>query len=498
MMDRPTESTRFHLAQRYWRDATFLEPFLLPVWQVHLICDQKIALQREPPNGIVEIGPQQRYYSDMGLAISAVPRDHWASGMFFPWNIRANVETIEHIYEETKTTSIDCLPSETPDIYSDPLPHVLDPFMPALWNQRSAPKFAYGPPDLKGKEEKIILLQAEEGEPGEVYEAFVPQGIKVYAIPVYRLMYRATLKSGMAVMDATLPILDVNTFRIDWPLGGIRRHNKIGHHQRRMTGSGYMHPSEIINAAFYPEENIQHLVDSLFEAMWARGPIKPSMWENERIIPEFGPQKDGNVITLSEYNERCILGQDPGPEPTFPIKKVEVASKTSLFNPRNPRNNNKAKSDQQPLDTDSSSTTEERPSRTAASRTLGQSTLLRRRTHYRDQAGIRLGNVKKSIRMSPEEEYVTKLPVFLPDPQGYYATLGISQPAKDFLKSEKRDYIDDLISDRRNKKSFECHPDYGGSHILQRELNEAFYHLESLEKRRQYHARSKGLSSLVR
>nr|XP_018266622.1 uncharacterized protein I303_00597 [Kwoniella dejecticola CBS 10117]OBR88780.1 hypothetical protein I303_00597 [Kwoniella dejecticola CBS 10117] len=453
-----------------------------------------MALQWEPPNGIVEIGPQQRYFSDMGLAISAVPKDHWASGMFYPWNIRANCETIEYIHEQTRETSIDCLPSETPNIYSDPPAHILDPFMPPNWNPHSAPKFAFGPPELKGKEEKIILLQADEM--GDIYEAFVPYGVRVYAIPVYRLFYKATLKSGNAVMDAMMPILDANTFRLDWPQGGIRQvpaalHNKIGHRQRRMTGSGHMHPSEIINAAFYPEDKLQQLVDSLFDAMWARGSINPSMWENERILPELGPQKDGNVITLSEYNEKCIKGLDPGPEPLFPIKRVEVAAKTTLFTPRNPRSTNKSASSKPPPDGNASSAAEDKASSASSSRPLSQSTLLRRRTHYRDQAGIRLGNVRKSIRLSPEEEYVTNLPVFLPDPKGYYATLGISQPAKDFLKSEKRDYIDDLISDRRNKKSFECHPDHGGSHILQRELNEAFSHLETLEKRRQYQADSK-------
>ncbi|OCF59721.1 hypothetical protein L486_02393 [Kwoniella mangroviensis CBS 10435] len=488
MLDRTLESGRLAVARSFWRDAHSIEPFLLPFWQVHLLCDQKSSIQWESPTGSVESGPDFRYYSDIGMAITAVPKDHWASGIYIPWSIRLSTEKMSMLYKQSGG-SLDFLPSESPSIYSHPLSQILDPFMLEIWNPHTAPKFAYGPPDLKGKEERIIMLQGSEET--QFYEAFVPYGIRVYAIPVYRLMYRVGLYRGFGVMDGQMPMMNNNTFRLDWKHGGFRTlipylHTRIGHHHRRWTAPDEMSEPEIVNAAFNPPSKIQELVKALFDGMWNRGSMTPSMWENERILPEFGHARDGNAQTLDEYNKAALKGLPLPPEPRFPIKQTQTASKTSLFNPRN----SKPKTAESSTTTTTSTSTKEERERLTRQYS-GNNTQRRRTLHYRDQAEIRLNNVKRSMKLTPEEEYMSKIKTFLPDPKGYYNVLGIRDPPKDFLKAEKREYIDALISSHRNDESFKAHPDYGGSVVKQRNLNEAFENLETLEKRRQYYAESR-------
>ncbi|WVW81728.1 hypothetical protein I302_103724 [Kwoniella bestiolae CBS 10118] len=489
MLDRTLESGRLAVARSFWADAHSVEPFLLPFWQVHLLCDQKSSIQWESPNGTVEAGPDFRYYSDIGMAIAAVPKDHWASGIYVPWRIKVSADKLVMLYSETEKTrgSLDLLPSETPSIYSNPQKQILDPFMPEMWNPYTAPKFAYGPPDLKGREEKIIMLQGSDE--AEFYEAFVPYGIRVYAIPVYRLMYKVGLGRGFGVMDASMPMMGMNVFRHDWKHGELRTlipylYTRVGHHHRRWTPPDEISEPEIVNAAFKPPSKIEELVKLLFDGMWNRGAITPSMWENERILPEFGPARDGNAQLLDEYNEACLKGWNLPPEPKFPIKETQTAApKTTLFNPRNPRSRT--------AETSGSTVSTKEEQAKVTRQYSGNNTQKRRTAHYRDQAHIRLNNVRRSIRMTPEEEYISKVETFLPDPKGFYKVLGIEDPPKEFLRADKKEYIDDLISIRRGQESLTHHPDRGGTVRAMASLNEAHDKLDTLEKRRQYYAESR-------
>ncbi|WWC85749.1 uncharacterized protein L201_000615 [Kwoniella dendrophila CBS 6074] len=519
-----SQAQRMFAVQATFRDAEWIEPHLIPFWQVHLLCDQKRSFQFELREGYTASGPVQRYFSDIGIAMSAVPRDHWASGMWVPWTIRMSASKLQEIFDSSLQNSI-YLPHSSPKQYHTPMAKQIAPFMEKQWDPLSAPKFAFGIPDIKGKENQIIMLQtsmnpneeeddvSDEYSVQKMYEAMIPYGIRVYAIPVYRLLYKVGLKNGYAVFDAQSPAEDANTFRVNWPQGGVRQVNDttfriMGHYQRRNTDSGELHESEVINASFSKESKLQELISTLFAGMWTKGPITPAAWENERILPEYGDFKEGTAINLLAYSEACIRGFTPSPssrlsvEPKFPIKRKEQTKKSSLFTTRNSTTSStKSNTDsfgeaEYNQSQSQSGQTSSINANTATSRKFkGETNTLKRRTmHYAEQAGIRLGNLKKSIgpeRLSPEMEFMTKLPTFLPDPKRFYKNLGILQPSKDYLSLDKQDYIDDLISEKRNKASFINHPDRGGKVEIQREINEAFANLESLKLRRKYYADSR-------
>ncbi|WRT63654.1 uncharacterized protein IL334_000577 [Kwoniella shivajii] len=490
-MSIPFASGRLVLARRIWNENRLnvlaIEPSLIPFWQVHMLCDQKMAVQVHQLNGLVEPFAESRYNSDIGLAIAAVPRDHWASGVFTPWNIRNSNDKLNRIYEHANHL----LPDESPSIYTT-AGMKSDPMIQKQWDPLTAPRFAFGPPDLQGKEEKIIGLQASAGE---IYsEAIVPYGIKTFAIPVYRLMYKVKLSRGVGIMDAQMPIVDVNTFKVDWQTGGVRPYDEVlahtmGHFQRRMMGDGSQHHENIINAAFDPPTKIADLVKTVFDAMWSRGPMTAAMWENERILPEFGPIKDGNSQSLYDYTLACLLDKKRElTEPQFPIKRSSTTTSSNLFAAR-PPDRSRAKTRSTTAGTSASTpsststVTEDRTSR------YGSSMRTKLDDHYISQARIRADRIRQNMR-APAPSLSTMMshyPTILPDPLKYYKLLEIENPPRDYLNPEKRVFIDAKIAEQFRQLSFKNHPDYGGSAEKMVNLIDANANIETLEKRLNYY-----------
>ncbi|WVQ93855.1 hypothetical protein IAU59_000933 [Kwoniella sp. CBS 9459] len=495
---------RFRLTQLWFDRAQDFEAHILPFWTLTLVCDQTVTTKHFAPNLADYIETPKRVQTGMGLTIAAVGPDHWASGYITPLNIRYLAKDAEDYLNLFPLVDTSSLPSGSARVYSNPVKRC-EPFVSPDWNPSIAPKYALSPPRFTDNEvERIISLQAQTTDYWD--DVWNPKGIKVFAVPTYKLMYKVVLDRGVGILDAQSPISAFNTMAINWLRGGIRPAddflwNTVGIWKRPRTFDRSSDWDGLDSQAFHPESKLNTLFSTIHDAMKRRGPMTPEMWEDERILPDFGLDTKTNVQTLLEWVRGTITGIDERPEPRFPLKaRSGSTGQPSIFASRTRPQPAKTK---QAAPSATSSNTSASPSSAATTsaseppprderRTsrYGTSSVDKRRAYIRARARLAEENVLKSSYLN-NGSLLLKYPRVLPDPKGFYRRLGLYEPGREFLDNRSRATADEKIQDQYFTYSLETHPDRpGGSDvdfIAVKEANEA---LETLEKRIAYYKRS--------
>ncbi|WVR03462.1 hypothetical protein IAU60_000453 [Kwoniella sp. DSM 27419] len=476
------QSTRLKTVQASFPKAARISPHVLPCWVVHLICDQTVAVRYFSPNSPDYVDTPQRYQSEIGLTVAAVPVGHWASGVVYPQNVRTIVGS-QPIMFRNSTTGVELLPSDSPSVYTSPPGN--DPFVPPTWDPNYASRFDLPPPRFTDAEvERIISLQADSYDCWD--EVMDPKGIKVFAVPTYKLVYKVEMSNGdIAIYDCQSPMPAINTYKINWSPGQSRPvdhflSDKIGYWQRFMRPDATLEPHTIRPYPFINVKRIQGLFDTILGAMRRRGPMTPDMWEDERILPALGPMQDGNAQTLFEYTLNTLTDSPDAVEPRFPIAQRSGPSSTNLFTAR-ARATPRAK----PRIMTSAAGTTQTPSAGQAPR-YGASTIEKRRVYLRERARLARNAVHGAMRSPLGSPDVTTLHV--PDPMGYYKELGVTEPDGRFLDEKHAKAVDRLLGEKFREASRVVHPDnlVTGSKEDFQALEAAYSAVETLGQRRKY------------
>ncbi|KAK8845423.1 hypothetical protein IAR55_006136 [Kwoniella newhampshirensis] len=484
------DGQRFARIRRDWPQATQAVPHLIPFWIISLLCDQRAEHRHRSTNGPDYNNVAERFQSEIGFRVAAVREDHWCSGKHFPHSLRFAMDTNDWLAE---TNSGIFLPSPTPNIYTEPLPAGrADPFMNPEWSEMTAPKFALGPPRFeKGEMERIVALQgAFNAEWDEVL--IMAKDIKIFAVPIYRLTYKITLRDGTAYTDGEIE----QSIRVDWPRGQIQPIKEgpfgtIGNQlpQCRPARDGTNRFS--LNSIGPPSRSAE-LMRIVMNAMRRRGPMTDAMWEDERILPLIAPSPVISGQGVQNYVNDHVLGRRTLDEPLYPIKRPQVApTPSSLFSARSSLNYTKrapANSTSSSSSSGSSSrSTGETSSQGSATSRYGPSWAGKRDSYVSSRARLQHERVRQTLR-SPQQASKQKpvYPDILPDPRRYYKILGIDIPRSEMLDVDKREGVDEMISIRYVDLAMKRHPDRGGSTAEMTMLNEANRQIETLERRLAY------------
>ncbi|WVQ76359.1 hypothetical protein IAR50_006024 [Cryptococcus sp. DSM 104548] len=474
-----------HLSQ-IWPDSLYHEPYLIPFWTFTIFNDQMVeAVHR--PTGIVNFSaPAQRLKSEMGLTIAAVSEDHWASGMYFPDWSRQRAHFHSKILENPLSSAAQWIPQDSPNSMIRPTNESYDPFFRTdLYSPLYTPKFALGPPKLEQRDmDKLVESQRFIANDGWEDVFTRVQDSKLFAVPVYRLIYKVHLKDGsIAMCDGELSS-ETHAFRVDWPKGRaqpaegaskFRSLKVVGRLARLIWSESDLHPP----AWRLEPKGTTDVVSTLYNAMRRRGPMTQDMWEESNIVPLLGPRGIPSAEGLKNYGDDFLKNRGIStPEPLYPVKpRGEPQRSSALFKRSTPTAESPKISSPSP-----SSATAKPAARTSSSTSSWNSRSLKdkRDTRFSTYAQKQAERIKVSIGAVAKDRAAWRLTPH--DQRGYYAELGLKASA-DFLDSGKAAEVDKLVKDSFNKLSFARHPDHGGTDEEFHNLIVSRDHVESHQKR---------------
>ncbi|ODN75953.1 hypothetical protein, variant [Cryptococcus amylolentus CBS 6039] len=474
-----------HLSQ-IWPDSLYHEPYLIPFWAVTIYNDQMVeAIHR--PTGYTNFGaPAQRLRSEIGATIAAVPADHWASGMYFGDHARQRTIIHHKILEDPFSRLAQYIPADNPGSLVRPTNDAFDPFFKTdLYSPLYTPKFALGPPKMEQRDmDKVVESQKFVANAGWEDVFTRVQDSKVFAVPVYRLIYKVHLRDGSIAMCDGEISSESHNFRVNWPQGRPQASDSTPK-PRLLRAVGRLgrliwDEMDLLPPTWHlTTKGSTDVVSTIFDTMHRRGPMTQRMWEDGNIVPLIGPRGTASGEELIRYGDDFIKNRGISvPEPSYSIKvRNEPRRSSSLFSSPAATAEPSKPSSPRP----SSSTT--KPAAGTSSTTLSWSSSSlkdKRDTRFSAYAQKQAERIKGSIGAVAKGRAAWRLTPH--DKRGYYAELGLEISA-DFLDPSKAAEIDKLVKDKFNGLSFARHPDHGGTDEGFHNLVLSRDHLESHQKR---------------
>ncbi|ORY34336.1 hypothetical protein BCR39DRAFT_517789 [Naematelia encephala] len=295
-----------------------LEPYLIPFWLVSNLSLYSIyAVNPSSPEYSQPI--EAAFYTNLGLSISAVSPDHWASGLIMRDDTSALYDAI---VEDPEIIHLD-YPLQEYDLgTTDPLNQ---------WDPERAPLFHFSYPILNDREYEFVgqvlgYRMQKDMDTDRPIDASEPS---VYGIPYYRVVYRVQLASGeYGLLDSAEPngrksteIFDFSHFHLTTkPTPGRLNIRDVEKSRQYMP---FFVSGSSIGVYFKADVRFNNKVDELFlRAQRRRGPgIK---WKDPNILPVVSQTGDRtDLIALRTFWAECIprrLNPDAPPQ-FFPVPR---------------------------------------------------------------------------------------------------------------------------------------------------------------------------------
>ncbi|OWZ79247.1 hypothetical protein C366_01969 [Cryptococcus neoformans Tu401-1] len=494
-----TESARAAHLNSIWHNYRYHETHIIPFWTLCILSDLRSEAIHRHTGGQDYANVAQRFCTEIGLNIAAVPDSHWCSGLYFREVLRMRQESIEKILKGSMINLSDFLPSPTPAPYVGDFRNVGAPAPLHDNNQYdpvTSPKFAWGPPRL-GRSDMENIISAHDATFGEWEDIHVRvRDTKLFAIPTYRLLYKMYLSSGeIAVTDGELNDNGHNLM-VDWPKGKAQTSNHVKYNNGLIFSRTWLdHPERGIGYCLMGDQGSSSVVSTLFNAMRRGGPIRKETWEDDKIIPLIGSAAVPHLQSLVEYTGKVLCGQGQAfSEPSFPIeKKATTTSSSSLFSKVDPTIRAKR-----------SVASNVSPASSLSSRLFGPSSLkssawtssgshsTKRQAVYEKFARAKAEKIGSSI-YGPSEQYALRK---LHDRNGYYAELGVENLAVELLDKSKEKEVNSILKEKYYTLCKIKHSDIGGAEEDQVRLNRAYEQVETYEQRRNYQLKPENCPSL--
>ncbi|OWZ30067.1 hypothetical protein C356_06048 [Cryptococcus neoformans c45] len=494
-----TESARAAHLNSIWHNYRYHETYIIPFWTLCILSDLRSEAIHRHTGGQDYANVAQRFCTEIGLNIAAVPDSHWCSGLYFREVLRMRQESIEKILNGSMINLSDFLPSPTPAPYIGDFRNVGAPAPLHDNNQYdpvTSPKFAWGPPRL-GRSDMENIISAHDATFGEWEDIHVRvRDTKLFAIPTYRLLYKMYLSSGeIAVTDGELNDNGHNLM-VDWPKGKAQTSNHVKYNNGLIFSRTWLdHPERGIGYCLMGDQGSSSVVSTLFNAMRRGGPIRRETWEDDKIIPLIGSAAVPHLQSLMEYTGKVLCGQGQAfSEPSFPIeKKATTTSSSSLFSKVDPTIRAKR-----------SVASNVSPASSLSSRLFGPSSLkssawtssgshsTKRQAVYEKFARAKAEKIGSSI-YGPSEQYALRK---LHDHNGYYAELGVENLAVELLDKSKEREVNSILKEKYYTLCKIKHSDIGGAEEDQVRLNRAYEQVETYEQRRNYQLKPENCPSL--
>ncbi|AFR98065.2 hypothetical protein C343_02032 [Cryptococcus neoformans C23] len=494
-----TESARAAHLNSIWHNYRYHETHIIPFWTLCILSDLRSEAIHRHTGGQDYANVAQRFCTEIGLNIAAVPDSHWCSGLYFREVLRMRQESIEKILNGSMINLSDFLPSPTPAPYIGDFRNVGAPAPLHDNNQYdpvTSPKFAWGPPRL-GRSDMENIISAHDATFGEWEDIHVRvRDTKLFAIPTYRLLYKMYLSSGeIAVTDGELNDNGHNLM-VDWPKGKAQTSNHVNYNNGLIFSRTWLdHPERGIGYCLMGDQGSSSVVSTLFNAMRRGGPIRRETWEDDKIIPLIGSAAVPHLQSLMEYTGKVLCGQGQAfSEPSFPIeKKATTTSSSSLFSKVDPTIRAKR-----------SVASNVSPASSLSSRLFGPSSLkssawtssgshsTKRQAVYEKFARAKAEKIGSSI-YGPSEQYALRK---LHDRNGYYAELGVENLAVELLDKSREKEVNSILKEKYYTLCKIKHSDIGGAEEDQVRLNRAYEQVETYEQRRNYQLKPENCPSL--
>ncbi|OWZ49164.1 hypothetical protein J010_01836 [Cryptococcus neoformans] len=494
-----TESARAAHLNSIWHNYRYHETHIIPFWTLCILSDLRSEAIHRHTGGQDYANVAQRFCTEIGLNIAAVPDSHWCSGLYFREVLRMRQESIEKILNGSMINLSDFLPSPTPAPYIRDFRNVGAPAPLHDNNQYdpvTSPKFAWGPPRL-GRSDMENIISAHDATFGEWEDIHVRvRDTKLFAIPTYRLLYKMYLSSGeIAVTDGELNDNGHNLM-VDWPKGKAQTSNHVNYNNGLIFSRTWLdHPERGIGYCLMGDQGSSSVVSTLFNAMRRGGPIRRETWEDDKIIPLIGSAAVPHLQSLMEYTGKVLCGQGQAfSEPSFPIeKKATTTSSSSLFSKVDPTIRAKR-----------SVASNVSPASSLSSRLFGPSSLkssawtssgshsTKRQAVYEKFARAKAEKIGSSI-YGPSEQYALRK---LHDRNGYYAELGVENLAVELLDKSREKEVNSILKEKYYTLCKIKHSDIGGAEEDQVRLNRAYEQVETYEQRRNYQLKPENCPSL--
>ncbi|OXH35547.1 hypothetical protein J009_01858 [Cryptococcus neoformans] len=494
-----TESARAAHLNTIWHNYRYHETHIIPFWTLCILSDLRSEAIHRHTGGQDYANVAQRFCTEIGLNIAAVPDSHWCSGLYFREVLRMRQESIEKILNGSMINLSDFLPSPTPAPYIRDFRNVGAPAPLHDNNQYdpvTSPKFAWGPPRL-GRSDMENIISAHDATFGEWEDIHVRvRDTKLFAIPTYRLLYKMYLSSGeIAVTDGELNDNGHNLM-VDWPKGKAQTSNHVNYNNGLIFSRTWLdHPERGIGYCLMGDQGSSSVVSTLFNAMRRGGPIRRETWEDDKIIPLIGSAAVPHLQSLMEYTGKVLCGQGQAfSEPSFPIeKKATTTSSSSLFSKVDPTIRAKR-----------SVASNVSPASSLSSRLFGPSSLkssawtssgshsTKRQAVYEKFARAKAEKIGSSI-YGPSEQYALRK---LHDRNGYYAELGVENLAVELLDKSREKEVNSILKEKYYTLCKIKHSDIGGAEEDQVRLNRAYEQVETYEQRRNYQLKPENCPSL--
>lgn len=477
-----TESARAAHLNSIWHNYRYHETHIIPFWTLCILSDLRSEAIHRHTGGQDYANVAQRFCTEIGLNIAAVPDSHWCSGLYFREVLRMRQESIEKILNGSMINLSDFLPSPTPAPYIGDFRNVGAPAPLHDNNQYdpvTSPKFAWGPPRL-GRSDMENIISAHDATFGEWEDIHVRvRDTKLFAIPTYRLLYKMYLSSGeIAVTDGELNDNGHNLM-VDWPKGKAQTSNHVNYNNGLIFSRTWLdHPERGIGYCLMGDQGSSSVVSTLFNAMRRGGPIRRETWEDDKIIPLIGSAAVPHLQSLMEYTGKVLCGQGQAfSEPSFPIeKKATTTSSSSLFSKVDPTIRAKR-----------SVASNVSPASSLSSRLFGPSSLkssawtssgshsTKRQAVYEKFARAKAEKIGSSI-YGPSEQYALRK---LHDRNGYYAELGVENLAVELLDKSREKEVNSILKEKYYTLCKIKHSDIGGAEEDQVRLNRAYEQVET-------------------
>ncbi|KIR63721.1 hypothetical protein I312_105329 [Cryptococcus bacillisporus CA1280] len=494
-----TESARAAHLNSIWHNYRYHETHIIPFWTLCILSDLRSEAIHRRTGGQDYANVAQRFCTEIGLNIAAVPDNHWCSGLYFREVLRMRQETIKKMLEGPMIRLSDLLPSPTPALYVRDFRNVgaSTPFHNNnQYDPVTSPKFAWGPPKLERSDMENII-SAHDATFGDWEDIHVRvRDTKLFAIPTYRLLYKVYLPSGeIAVTDGELNDKGHNII-VDWPKGKAQPSNHDEYNNGLIFNRTWLdHPEKGIGNCLMGDQGSSSVVSTLFNAMRRGGPIRKETWENDKIIPLIGSATVPHLQSLMEYTGKMLCGQGQAfSEPSFPIeKKATTTSSSSLFSKVDPtiRTKRSAASSPSPASSLSSRLFGASSFKSAAWTSSGSHSS-KRQAVYEKFARAKAEKIGSSI-YGPSEQYALRR---LHDRNGYYAELGVENLAVELLDKSKEKEVNSILKEKYYTLCKIRHSDIGGAEEDQVRLNRAYEQVETYEQRRNYQLKPENCPSL--
>ncbi|KAL0243947.1 hypothetical protein I308_105210 [Cryptococcus tetragattii IND107] len=494
-----TESARAAHLNSIWHNYRYHETHIIPFWTLCILSDLRSEAIHRRTGGQDYANVAQRFCTEIGLNIAAVPDNHWCSGLYFREVLRMRQETIKKILESPMIGLSDLLPSSTPALYVRDFRNVgaSAPFHNNnQYDPVTSPKFAWGPPKLERSDMENII-SAHDATFGDWEDIHVRvRDTKLFAIPTYRLLYKVYLPSGeIAVTDGELNDKGHNII-VDWPKGKAQPSNHDEYNNGLIFNRTWLdHPEKGIGNCLMGDQGSSSIVSTLFNAMRRGGPIRKETWEDDKIIPLIGSATVPHLQSLMKYTRKMLCGQGQAfSEPSFPIeKKATTTSSSSLFSKVDPtiRTKRSAASSPSPASSLSSRLFGASSFKSAAWTSSGSHSS-KRQAVYEKFARAKAEKIGSSI-YGPSEQYALRR---LHDRNGYYAELGVENLAVELLDKSKEKEVNSILKEKYYTLCKIRHSDIGGAEEDQVRLNRAYEQVETYEQRRNYQLKPENCPSL--